>query len=440
MKAQTLRPTSRFQEFQTEHSLAYELPYWDFVEKTIVLSDGTLVLGLALRGIAIETMDADQINKLTLDYRAFLNGLPDGYEISLYFETDMGYKTLLSEHENLKGKNPLLGWLTDVRVSELKEEIKNKNILKPHLYMFVYKRLEEDRESKSLSFFSNPKYFPSIKKANHEKAEKELHQVTTSILELLSNIGVRGKIMEGEENWDLLYRFLNPTRAKEILAPKVNNAHRTQEFLPGELEIEPALSLPSPREQIIFSDVVQNFDTLFYDGYFHRCISLKTLPEFTHSAFISRLSQLPFPHLFQVHIRVPEQSKELSLLQQKRRMAHSMSFSHNGRATDLENQAKLNSTEELLQELINTGQKIFYFQATLLLRAQTPDELDYQTRTALSKIRELNGAEGIAETVANFKVWKTLLPGGNTNMVRPKRIKTDNLADFLPLYESYDGT
>ncbi len=45
----------------------------------------------------------------------------------------------------------------------------------------------------------------------------------------------------------------------------------------------------------------------------------------------------------------------------------------------------------------------------------------------------------MAETVGGFKVWKTLLPLGNTAMVRPKRIKTDNLADFLPLYQPYEG-
>ena len=68
MKAQqTLHPTALFQEYQTEHSLAHQLPYWDFLEKTIVLSDGTLVLGLSLRGVAIETLDSERINKLTQD-------------------------------------------------------------------------------------------------------------------------------------------------------------------------------------------------------------------------------------------------------------------------------------------------------------------------------------------------------------------------------------
>jgi type IV secretory pathway VirB4 component len=189
----------------------------------------------------------------------------------------------------------------------------------------------------------------------------------------------------------------------------------------------------------VSSDVIQGYDSFYCDGLYHRCISLKSLPEFTHSALVSRLMQLPFPHLLHIHVKVPEQSKELSALQQKRRMAHSMSVSHGGKVSDLESQAKLHSTEELLQELINTGQKIFYFQGAILIRSSSLEELESQTRTCLSRIRELNGAEGMAETVGGFKVWKTLLPMGNTTMVRAKRIKTDNLADFLPLFQPYEG-
>ncbi len=120
-------------------------------------------------------------------------------------------------------------------------------------------------------------------------------------------------------------------------------------------------------------------------------------------------------------------------------MAHSMSMSHGGRATDLDSEAQLNSTEELLRELINTGQKILYTQITLLLRSGSRDDLELKTRAVLAKFRELNGAEGIVESVAAFPAWKTILPCGTTTMLRPKRIKTDNLSDFLPLYQDYRG-
>jgi conjugal transfer ATP-binding protein TraC len=76
---------------------------------------------------------------------------------------------------------------------------------------------------------------------------------------------------------------------------------------------------------------------------------------------------------------------------------------------------------------------------TLLLRSESQNELDMMTKVALQKFRDLAGAEGLAETVAGFKVFKTILPLGNVAAVRPKRVKTDNLTDFLPIYEPYQG-
>ena len=48
---------SEFNEFQAEHSLAKELPYWDFHDDLVALSDGSLCLGLKLAGVSIETWD-----------------------------------------------------------------------------------------------------------------------------------------------------------------------------------------------------------------------------------------------------------------------------------------------------------------------------------------------------------------------------------------------
>jgi len=53
-----------FNEYQHEHSLSKELPYWEFIDNMAVLSDGSLCAGFTLKGLAIETWDADRINRL----------------------------------------------------------------------------------------------------------------------------------------------------------------------------------------------------------------------------------------------------------------------------------------------------------------------------------------------------------------------------------------
>lgn len=431
---------SEFNEFQAEHSLAKELPYWDFMNGIAALSDGSLVRGFRLKGIAVETWDAVRINRLTQDLRSFLNGLPDGLELSLVTQINSDFAGMIEDHKTLSGDIPNIRWIAEARADALKAQMDGGGLSRSTLYLFLYQRFQGKKNASFFSsFFSSPKQFQAIRREDHEKSELELRQTAEGCQSVLSAMGIGAESLSENETWALVYQFLNPSRSKDHPAPKPQTAHRDLEFQAEELKIVPELSLQSPREQLVFSDLIQGAESFFFDGYYHRILTLKTLPEETHAAMMAIFTQLPFHYWLDVHVKVPEQSKELSSLQQKRRMAHSMSASHGGRATDLESEAQLNSTEELLRELINTGQKIFYFQTALLLRAKTEDALTAMTKTALQKFRELSGAEGLAETVAGFKVFKTMLPLGNVASVRGKRVKTDNLADFLPIYEPYSG-
>ncbi len=432
-----------FNEYREEHSLARELPYWEFIDDLVVLSDGSICQGLTIHGVSIETWDAERVNRLTEGLRAFLNGLPDGIELSYVAEKNSDLNKTIAAHGGFTSDRPEVQWVSQARLQVLAQELKIEALSKITLKLFVYRRIGVGQSSSGLggisAFFKSPKSFQTLREEEFSQMKTELRQVTHSIQESLESLGVASELMTGADVWEVVYQFLNPNRMKAVPPPKLARIYQEQEFTNEEQNIVPELSLPSPREQLAFSDVIQGVEAFVLDGNYHRTLTLKTLPEATHSALIAKIMQLPFQFWLDVHIKVPDQSNELSDLQAKRRMAHSMSLSQGGRATDLESEARLNSTEELLRELINTGQKIFYFQTTLLLRSPSQSELERMTKSALNKFRELNGAEGLAESVAGFKVFKTLMPAGNVATVRAKRVKTDNLADFLPIYEPYTG-
>ncbi len=65
--------------------------------------------------------------------------------------------------------------------------------------------------------------------------------------------------------------------------------------------------------------------------------------------------------------------------------------------------------------------------------------MNLKSKKALSYFRNLNSSEGLEESLGAFKVFKTCIPMANTTLARPKRMKTDNLADFLPIYANYEG-
>ena len=435
-------PLFRFAEYQAEYPLSAELPYWDFFEgrdpPCHVLADGTLVQGLRLSGLSIETWDSAQVNQMSSQLRAFLNALPDGADIQFFLDVNSDFDQVILEHEKLKGDHKLIGWISDNRVASLKAAAQSQCLQRSNLYLFCYLRVKSTRKKLS-SWLASPKKFEQVRREEFEIRAHELAQLCHSIEAALQGIGVNSRPLTSPECRGLVYRMLNPLRSLSEPLPKQQGEHLGQEFSRDELTLKPELSFPSPREQLVMSDLIQGVEAFFLDGHYHRVITLKTLPEFTHSALMSRLVSLPFHYQLTLQLYVPEQSRELSALQSKRRMAHSMSASHQGRVTDLESEAKLQSTEEVLRELIQTGQKIFYFQTAVIVRSKNREDLEMKTKAVLSRVREMNGAEGLTETVAAFKVFKTLFPGGNTVLVRPKRVKTDNLADFLPLYQPWEG-
>jgi type IV secretory pathway VirB4 component len=443
MKRNDLKSTSSLAEFRVEHPMAHELPYWDLVGDIVVLSDGSMVKALRLKGRAIETLDTDSINQLNQDVRSFINSLPDNTELSFVVDVNSDCKEVIDRHLGFAKQGTEIGWVAESRGVGLQKSLQNLELVKTDLYLFLFLRPEavENKEQPGFfkRFFQTATQFQSITRGTFEKRIHTLEQTRLALVQSLAVTGVECDDLTESAVRELIYRFLNPRRSRELSAPVISQAHREQEFSPDELKIAPELSLPSPREQFACSDLLIDYDSFVLDGVYHRVLTLKTLPELTHSAIIVKLLNLPFHYVLHCHIKVPLQSKELSQLQSKRRMAHSMSMSHGGRATDLESEAQLNATEELLREIINTGQKILYTQIAILLRAEDRDELELKTRAVLSKFRELNGAEGIVESVASLPAWKTILPCGTTTLLRPKRIKTDNLSDFLPIYQDFSG-
>ena len=435
----TKTPLQNFSEFQKEHSLASELPFWDFLDTCIALSDGSLVKALKLNSISTETLEDDEVNNITLKLRSFLNGLEDGLEISFFVDTHSNYNYLIKEHENITSKNEAINLISKDRITLLKEEMKKENILKKDIYLFVYKRPSSQTKVSVLNFFKNKSQFQSVSKKEHEEKLKELLNLTKSITENLESVGVSAKNLNKKETLRLIYQFLNPEREKDNPLPVENNSHRHQEFTTEELEAMPELSHSSPTEQLLFSDIIHGHKDIFFDNYFHRILTLKTLPEYTHSGFISHLLSMPFSYSLFLHIKVPDQSKEISLIQAKRRMAHSMSASHNGGVQDLESKSQVDSTEELLKEVISSGQKIFLTQVSLKIKDKNQERLNLKSKKALSYFRNLNSAEGLEESLGAFKVFKTCVPLANLTLARPKRMKTDNLADFLPIYSNYEG-
>ena len=428
----------------TDVSLAEDLPYWDFFSEPrahAVLSDGSLVAGLRAALIDVECFDEIELNNLTLGLRSALNAISEGVTLQFFLRVGSDFSQMVDSHSSRisAAAHPLIQKIAVERIASLRREIEAGSLYRPELFLFL--RIPA-RVGKRSGFFRKEEQFSAAAEDAYGETLEILGQNLDVLSSSLAASGLATREISREELLESVYRFLNPRRASVEPVPKVSTR---QEPDPGKEVVAeaPWLASQSPREQLLFGDLLLDFAQYTLDGYLHRVVTLKTLPEVTYAGQLASFLRLPFHYDLVLSLEVPPQAAEMTRLQQKRRMAHSMAVTHGGRASDLESESKLSSTEELIRELLSSGQRIYAAQLAVVLRAPATPEgekiLHRQVREVLARFRALQGAEGLEESVGAWKIVKGSLPAAPVTLERARKMKTNNLADFLPVYGPREG-
>lgn len=420
-------------------SLAEELPFWEFNQLPfphLLLADGSVSAGLSVSQVDVECLDSDQVNALAEALRSMMNSLPEGLRMQWSLSVDSDFEEMIASHER-SGHAAGLGILADIeriRSAKLRDQMAVGGLYRPHLRVYLKLR---PTETKVPSLFAARSKFVSLSQEQYDACLSDLRESLESLTGAFESLGISCYALSRQEMMASIYQWLNPSRSRSEPHPSVECPSSPQ-LDSSVLAESPWLAASSPRSELVFGDLLLNLERFTLDSTDHAVITLKTLPEVTYAAMISTLLRLPFHYDLVLTVDVPPQAKEMRTLQARRRMAHSMSLSAGGRAADLENETKLGATEELIRELLSTGQKVFAAELVVILRTphgpEGSKELSRRIREVLARVRTLNGAEAMAETVAAWKVFKSTLPGAPVDLLRAKRMKTNNLVDFLPLY------
>jgi hypothetical protein len=349
-----------FQKKNADPSLAEELPYWDFSELPrphAILQDGSLVGGIKLSLIDIECFDENEINQLNLKLRGALNSVSEGVTLQFCLSVKSDYSDVIDKH--IKGKtpniHPLVAGIAEFRERKLTAALESSELYRPELSVYLRTKMVAAKKS---GFLKKKEDFSDKAVESYQETLEVLFQNIDTLISTFASIGLQGKILTKEEIISQVYMHLNPKRSKVEPTPKVVT------MVEDDLEKETIdemnwLAAQSPREQLAFGDLILGFDQFTLDSHYHRVITLKTLPEATFAGQLANFLRMPFHYDLIVSLDVPPQADEMSKLQQKRKMAHSLAVTSGNKASDLESETKLSSTEELIRELLNTGQRIY---------------------------------------------------------------------------------
>lgn len=428
-----------FHKKVNDSSLSEELSYWDFSNEPrahIILNDGSLVSGIKLSLLDIECFDDNSVNQLAIRLRGVVNSISENTSVQFCLSVCSDYSEVLHKHKSQKSENihPLIDKIARYREEKLDAAVESAELYKPELTVYLRTK---SVSSKKMNFLKKQEAFSSEAFKNYDETLEVLFQNIDTLISSLASIGLTGRLLEVQEMQNQVYKMLNPKRSTFEPAPLIK-APSEDNLEPETLDHMEWLAVQSPREQLVFGDLILGFDQFTLDGFHHRVITLKTLPEVTFAGQLSQFLRMPFHYDLTLSFEVPTQSDEMAKLQQKRKMAHSLAVTSGNKASDLESETKLNSTEELIRELLSTGQRIYAAQMTITLKAPATHDgqkiLNRRVREVLSRFRSLQGAEGLEESVGAWKIFKGSMIAAPVKLERAKKFKTNNLVDFLPIY------
>lgn len=411
-------------------ALAHDLPFWEFEQTPfphLILNDGSLSSAMELTPMDIECFDEARINALTVSLRNFVNTLTEGITAQIYVKVESDFNDVIERHLNLvKTDIRFLRDLDQDRIARTRSQAEGGHVFRPKVFLIL--KTEEAKKPKAFSLRALEKFSSEFAKS-YDNLLQGLSQAIQGSQSALGSIGFDSRLLERDESISILYQYLNPTHKSLTEPPRVGKS----------IDLDGG----SPREQIVFGDLILAEENFILDSKLTRVLSLKTLPEMTVAGQMAAFLALDFKFELLFSFHIPDQTKEMKALEQKRRMAHSLASTSAQKVSDLESESRLVQTTDLIREIIDTGQKIFQVEMLVILRAEKSLDghrtLNLQTKRVLAQFKSLSGADGIHETVGAWKIFKSDLPLAPQSLVRAKRMKTNNLVDFLPLYGAGSG-
>jgi conjugal transfer ATP-binding protein TraC len=399
-------------------ALADQLQIWGVDEGKIVFSDGSLGFGLKITGVDVSTWDDPRIDKLATQLNTFLNGLPAGIDFQIVQDIEPASAKILEENVKLgeRATDPLVQALHHERADALKAEIASGALPQNTLRLFVRRPIPASVFAKP-KFFSKPKSFEPIARDVFAREHRAVCHLEAEMSASLINLGIRAAPLSAKEITELVYRQWNPLRQEDLLP-----------YDPEDI-----------RSSLLFTDVAVSEKGFSLGGMHYRLVSLKLMPDCTYASMARALASLPFGSRLFLSVHVPDQQKELEALQTSRRLAFSMARGKREGVSDIESEAKLQDLEALISELVAQGEKVFHASLTIVLKSENDEELRDQVSMAISAIRELSGAEAMEESLAAFDIFSEAAIPNARSRERARRIKTSNLADFLPVFGPWSG-
>ena len=397
--------------------LASQIPFWHFDDpkEAVVFSDGSFGAGFKVQGFDLSCKTDDEINDFTKSIENFLLSIEEGLRVQVFYKLSSDIEGLLESHRTIGNLAPKI--CSPIIKSRIKH-LEDSSFFIPEIYIFFRSK---SLAYKKAQFFKKRKPYEQTTREEYESCSKDFLHSLKQVESSLAFLGMKPERLKRKEWFRLCFEYLNLGRKQNIGMPSLRED----------------ILAPCLGDQLALTDVEIKKDCLKIGSLLLKTITLKTPPEgFSYGAMIDELTKLPFHFYLNKNVEILNQSRERATLEFKRRLAFAMTGT--ARVSDLENESKLESLENLLRELMDGSERLLQSCLTVVIWGKNREELEKKTDIILRSFREMNQAEAVVETFPCFDIFIKSLPGYCEGL-RYFKLKASNVADLMPLYSPPKG-
>jgi len=402
--------------------IAKKIPFFSFDDSLMVYQDGSFGVGFRLKGADISNAAPDAINSISQKIESLLVGLPEKIRLQVFYRLTKSANRTLKQHGEVSvDADAIYSPVRTARLDFLEKKMADDAIFVPEIYLFVR---SAPLAFKKRKFFEKEQLFQGFPGKEFSDAKGRFGILVSQVEAALRSAQVGPERLLSHEWFALSFSYFNFERSETLGAPALRSP------------LEPLA--PSLGEQLALTDISVSEKSLKIGVLQFRAITLSLLPEGeTYASMIEGLMRLPFHFWLSQNIQTLEQRKEIEGLELKRRIANSM-VSGSNNVSDLESESKLSSIEDLLREVMTGSERLIGSDLSLIIWAETSEELERKTEEILRAFRSMNQAEGLVETFALEDVFFKVAPGVCEGF-RHKKMKTSNCAHLMPLFAGWRG-
>jgi hypothetical protein len=440
---------AEYERSMHQPALCELLPVRDFLDGTMIRTNGAFAAGYELGGINSYYHNDEMRNRMKGSLEALARALPErSMRMQVRFEIVEGLGDLRERYNREQHSgNVVLQELDRMRFGAWAEKEVAGYYLRPLLHMYFYwdPRIHHEAAQSGTTigkklgwrFSMSAEKCIQRTRREHEDLVSEFNSLLSGVEQTLAGTGMLVHRMSDDEMFLELKRAMNPRLEDRRLLRRP----------------EDSLRYRSAREQAVNTNIEDEQETyLKIGGLLYSFISLKELPDGTYPGLLRELVSLDFPLTVCTEVAVPDQAKVNAYYKGRlRRMQSAQKDTRGGFRVNIEAQVAEGQLMRVLQDVISSSLKTCQVSMIIGVRTSRPVEsrrdleeaqrvLADRRQRALHAVMRMNGARGLQEDLAKRRLYISTLPGLTEENKREHDCLTLHAADLLPVEVPWQGT